>query len=164
LTNTHVKKEFYEKEYARIFDGDRFWEALDVAESTTFAWNDASTYIKNPPYFDGFSLTPQQSGDITDARVFLLLGDTVTTDHISPAGAIPADYPAGQYLLENGVSAEQFNSYGSRRGNHEVMMRGTFGNIRIKNQLVTPKQGSFTLKYPEKTEMYQLRRGHGLRG
>jgi aconitate hydratase len=153
LTNTHVKKEFYEKEYARIFDGDRFWEALDVAESTTFAWNDASTYIKNPPYFDGFSLTPQQSEDITDARVFLLLGDTVTTDHISPAGAIPADYPAGQYLLENGVSAEQFNSYGSRRGNHEVMMRGTFGNIRIKNQLVTPKQGSFTLKYPEKTEM-----------
>ncbi|MBC2743049.1 MAG: aconitate hydratase AcnA [Desulfosarcina sp.] len=154
LVKTHVKKEFYENEYARIFDGDRFWEALDVAASTTFAWNDASTYIKNPPYFDGFSLAPQQSGDITNARGFLLLGDTVTTDHISPAGAIPEDYPAGQYLIKNGVPKEQFNSYGSRRGNHEVMMRGTFGNIRIKNQLVAPKQGSFTLKFPEKTEMF----------
>ena len=154
LAKAHVKKEFYEKEYARIFDGDRFWEALDIAESTTFAWNDASTYIKNPPYFDGFSLTPQPPGDITGARVFLLLGDTVTTDHISPAGAIPQDYPAGQYLIENGVDRDQFNSYGSRRGNHEVMMRGTFGNIRIKNQLVDPKQGSFTLKFPEKKEMF----------
>ncbi len=153
LTRTHVKKAFYEKEYARIFDGDRFWEALTVAQSTTFAWKDASTYIKNPPYFEGFSLNPQQPGDIIDARCFLLLGDTVTTDHISPAGAIPEDYPAGRYLIENGVAADQFNSYGSRRGNHEVMMRGTFGNIRIKNHLVTPKQGSFTLKYPEKTEM-----------
>jgi len=153
LTKTHVKKEFYEKEYARIFDGDRFWEALKVAQSTTFAWNKASTYIKNPPYFEGFSLTPQPPGDITGARCLLLLGDTVTTDHISPAGAIPEDYPAGQYLVEHGVTEDQFNSYGSRRGNHEVMMRGTFGNIRIKNQLVAPKQGSFTLKYPEKTEM-----------
>ena len=154
LAKTHVKKEFFEKEYARIFDGDRFWEALAVTESTTFSWNDASTYIKNPPYFDGFSLTPNKYGDITDARVFLVLGDTVTTDHISPAGAIPEDYPAGQYLIENGVSTDDFNSYGSRRGNHEVMMRGTFGNIRIKNQLVAPKQGSFTLKFPEKTEMF----------
>ena len=154
LARTHVKKEFFEKEYARIFDGDRFWEALDVAESTTFAWKDASTYIKNPPYFDGFSLTPQQPEDITNARAFLLLGDTVTTDHISPAGAIPEAYPAGRYLIENGVPKDQFNSYGSRRGNHEVMMRGTFGNIRINNQLVAPKQGSFTLKFPEKTEMF----------
>jgi aconitate hydratase len=89
LVKAHVKKAFYEKEYARIFDGDRFWDALDIAESTTFAWNDASTYIKNPPYFDGFSLRPQQPEDITNARAFLLLGDTVTTDHISPAGAIP---------------------------------------------------------------------------
>ena len=154
LAKTHVKKAFYEKEYARIFDGDRFWEALDVAESTTFDWKEGSTYIKNPPYFDGFSLTPQQPGDIIDARCFLLLGDTVTTDHISPAGAIPEDYPAGQYLVEHGVTKDQFNSYGSRRGNHEVMMRGTFGNIRIKNRLVDPKQGSFTLKFPEKTEMF----------
>ena len=154
LTKAFVKKEFYEKEYARIFDGDRFWEALDVAQSTTFAWNNASTYIKNPPYFEGFSLTAPKPGDLSDARAFLLLGDTVTTDHISPAGAIPEDYPAGQYLIENGVAKDQFNSYGSRRGNHEVMMRGTFGNIRIKNQLVAPKQGSFTLKFPEKQAMF----------
>ncbi len=154
LVKTHVKKEFFEKQYARIFDGDRFWESLEVTESTTFAWNDASTYIKNPPYFESFSLTAQQPRDITDARCFLLLGDTVTTDHISPAGAIPEEYPAGQYLIENGVAQDQFNSYGARRGNHEVMMRGTFGNIRIKNQLVEPKQGSFTLKFPEKREMF----------
>jgi aconitate hydratase len=154
LVKTHVKKEFFEKQYARIFDGDSFWEALDVAESTTFAWNEASTYIKNPPYFDGFSMTEQPSGDIIDARALLLLGDTVTTDHISPAGAIPEEYPAGQYLIKNNVSADQFNSYGSRRGNHEVMMRGTFGNIRIKNRMVAPRQGSYTVKFPEKKEMF----------
>ena len=154
LVRTHVKAEFYSSQYARIFNGDRFWEALDVAESTTFAWNAASTYIKNPPYFEGFSLEVQTPGDIAAARAFLLLGDTVTTDHISPAGAIPADYPAGQYLIDNGVAKAQFNSYGSRRGNHEVMMRGTFGNIRISNQLVAPKLGSYTIKFPEKEEMF----------
>ncbi|BBO80375.1 aconitate hydratase A [Desulfosarcina ovata subsp. sediminis] len=156
LVKAHVNKEFYEQEYARIFDGDQFWEALDTAESTTFAWNAASTYIKNPPYFDGFSITPQIPGDISNARAFLLLGDSVTTDHISPAGAIPEDYPAGQYLIENGVNQGDFNSYGSRRGNHEVMMRGTFGNIRIKNRLVDPKQGSFTVKFPENKQMYNF--------
>jgi len=154
LVDAHVKAEFYRKEYARIFDGDQFWGALDVPESTTFAWNEDSTYIKNPPYFEGFSLQTEPGGDIAGARAFLLLGDTVTTDHISPAGAIPEDYPAGRYLIENGVTKEQFNSYGSRRGNHEVMMRGTFGNIRIMNQLVAPKQGSYTLKFPEKKEMF----------
>ncbi|GAB6908011.1 aconitate hydratase 1 [Desulfosarcina cetonica] len=154
LVKAHVKKEFYEKEYARIFDGDRFWGALDIAESTTFAWDTASTYIKNPPYFEGFSLSPKAPDNITDARAFLLLGDSVTTDHISPAGAIPEAYPAGQYLIEHGVSKTDFNSYGSRRGNHEVMMRGTFGNIRIKNRLVDPKQGSYTLKFPEKKEIF----------
>jgi aconitate hydratase len=154
LVKAHVREDFYKKEYARIFDGDRFWEALDIEESTTFAWNETSTYIKHPPYFDGFSLTPQPAGDISDAHAFLLLGDTVTTDHISPAGAIPKDYPAGRYLIDKGVAADQFNSYGSRRGNHEVMMRGTFGNIRISNQLVAPKQGSFTLKFPQREEMF----------
>jgi aconitate hydratase len=154
LVKAHVRKAFYEKEYARIFDGDRFWQALEVSQSTTFAWDSASTYIKNPPYFEGFSLTPSAPSDISQSRAFLMLGDSVTTDHISPAGAIPADYPAGQYLIENGVEKAQFNSYGSRRGNHEVMMRGTFGNIRIKNRLVDPKQGSFTLKFPEKKEMF----------
>ena len=154
LVDAHVKAEFFQKEYARIFDGDQFWSALDVPESTTFAWNEDSTYIKNPPYFQGFSLQTKPAGDIAGARAFLLLGDTVTTDHISPAGAIPEDYPAGRYLIENGVEKEAFNSYGSRRGNHEVMMRGTFGNIRIMNQLVAPKQGSYTLKFPEKKEMF----------
>ncbi len=154
LVKQHVQEAFFTTQYARIFDGDRFWEALDVAESTTFAWNERSTYIKNPPYFDGFSLDVQPPSNITDARAFLLLGDTVTTDHISPAGAIPEDYPAGQYLVANGVAKDQFNSYGSRRGNHEVMMRGTFGNIRISNQLVVPKIGSYTLKFPEKKELF----------
>ena len=154
LVARHVKEEYYEKEYAKIFDGDRFWRALDVTESTTFGWNEASTYIKNPPYFDGFSLTPEAPTDIDNAKAFLLLGDSVTTDHISPAGAIPEAYPAGAYLIDNGQEKAQFNSYGSRRGNHEVMMRGTFGNIRIKNKLVDPKQGSFTLKFPEKKELF----------
>ena len=154
LVKNHVKQEFFQGEYARIFDGDQFWQALDIDQSTTFAWNESSTYIKNPPYFNGFSLTSQTPGDIQDARAFLVLGDSVTTDHISPAGAIPEEYPAGRYLVEKGVSPEQFNSYGARRGNHEVMMRGTFGNIRIKNELVAPKQGSFTLKFPEGQEMF----------
>ncbi|PIE68137.1 MAG: aconitate hydratase AcnA [Deltaproteobacteria bacterium] len=154
LVKNHVKETFYANQYARIFDGDRFWESLEVAESTTFSWKDASTYIKNPPYFEDFSLKIQPPEDIAGARAFLLLGDSVTTDHISPAGAIPEDYPAGKYLVNNGVVKAQFNSYGSRRGNHEVMMRGTFGNIRISNQLVSPKQGSYTLKFPEKKEMY----------
>ncbi len=156
LVAGHVKKDFYQKAYGRIFEGDRFWQALDVDQSTTFAWDDASTYIKNPPYFDGFSLTLAAPSDIEGARAFLLLGDSVTTDHISPAGAIPADYPAGKYLIEHGVEKSRFNSYGSRRGNHEVMMRGTFGNIRIKNRLVGDKQGSFTLKFPENEEMFNF--------
>jgi len=154
LIYKHVKKEFYEQEYAKIFDGDEFWHALDVAESTTFSWDEQSTYIKKPPYFDNFSLDPAKTSDVADAGVLLLLGDTVTTDHISPAGAIPPEYPAGNYLIANSVAPAKFNSYGSRRGNHEVMMRGTFGNIRIKNKLVAPKEGSFTLKYPDKKEMF----------
>ncbi|MDJ0785141.1 MAG: aconitate hydratase AcnA [Desulfosarcinaceae bacterium] len=154
LVDTHVKAEFYTQEYGRIYDGDAFWRDLDVAESTTYAWDAASTYIKNPPYFENFSREPQAAGKIEDARAFLLLGDSVTTDHISPAGAIPADYPAGQYLIDSGVDPSDFNSYGSRRGNHEVMMRGTFGNIRIKNQLVGGKEGAFTRKFPEDEELF----------
>ncbi|MDL2274893.1 aconitate hydratase AcnA [Desulfosarcina sp. OttesenSCG-928-G10] len=156
LVAAHVKKEFFENAYGRIFEGDHFWKSLDIAESTTFSWDKASTYIKNPPYFEDFSLTPKAPGDIASARALLLVGDSVTTDHISPAGAIAEAYPAGQYLIENGVSKADFNSYGARRGNHEVMMRGTFGNIRIKNKLVAPKQGGFTLKFPEKKEMFNF--------
>ncbi len=154
LVSAHVKKEFYREEYGRIFEGDEFWQELDVTESTTYAWDETSTYIKNPPYFENFSKDAGVPSDIAGAQTLLVLGDTVTTDHISPAGAIPAEYPAGKYLISKSVPPAAFNSYGSRRGNHEVMMRGTFGNIRIKNSLVDPKEGSFTLKFPDKKEMF----------
>ncbi len=154
LVANHVKREFFEEEYGRIYDGDEFWHGLKVKESTTYMWDAASTYIKNPPYFENFSREVGQPGDITGARCLMVLGDTVTTDHISPAGAISAEYPAGKFLIEKSVPPENFNSYGSRRGNHEVMMRGTFGNIRIKNKLVDPREGSYTVKFPENTEDY----------
>jgi aconitate hydratase len=157
LVKAHLKEEFYALEYGRIFDGDEFWADLPDVKSMTYAWDDRSTYIKNPPYFENFSSEPEPTADIKEARVLAVLGDTVTTDHISPAGAIPEDYPAGQYLVSQGVEKAQFNSYGSRRGNHEVMMRGTFGNIRLKNQMVGGKEGSFTLKFPQGKEstMYE---------
>ncbi len=150
----HVKEEYYAKEYGRIFDGDEFWRELAAGKSTTFAWKEDSTYIKNPPYFEGFDLSFSPPGDIKEARALLVLGDSVTTDHISPAGAIPESYPAGRYLIDKGVEKNDFNSYGSRRGNHEVMMRGTFGNIRIKNRMVAPKEGSYTQKIPENEEKF----------
>lgn len=154
LVQKHVRQEFYEKEYSKLFEGDKFWQNLSVTDSTTYNWDKRSTYIKKPPYFDNFDLKSDRPSDVKDSKVLLLLGDSVTTDHISPAGAIPQDYPAGQYLIEKGVLPEDFNSYGSRRGNHEVMMRGTFGNIRIKNKLVESKEGSFTVKFPDGKEMF----------
>jgi aconitate hydratase len=152
LVERHVKQKFYRQQYGRIFEGDEFWQRLTVTASTTFAWEEASTYVRKPPYFDGFSAEPHRPTDIRDARALLTLGDSVTTDHISPAGAIAAHYPAGRLLIDQGVEKKDFNSYGARRGNHEVMMRGTFGNIRIKNKIVAPKEGSFTLKFPEGRE------------
>ncbi|MDM8537653.1 aconitate hydratase AcnA [Desulfobacterales bacterium HSG17] len=154
LVKKHVKQEFYKNVYAEIFEGDKLWQELEIAETTTYDWDENSTYIRNPPYFENFSLDLEKSMDIKNARPLLLMGNSVTTDHISPAGAIPAIYPAGKYLTGKDVKTEDFNSYGSRRGNHEVMMRGTFANIRIKNQLVKPKEGSFTLKFPENEEMF----------
>ena len=154
LRASHVKKEFFKIEYDRIFDGDEFWKALPDVTSITYAWDEQSTYIKNPPYFKGFSMTPSEPQNIAEARVLALLGDTVTTDHISPAGAIPEAYPAGQHLVSLGVQATDFNSYGARRGNHEVMMRGTLGNIRLKNRLVDGKEGSYTRKFPENKEAF----------
>ncbi len=154
MIDRHVKKEFFELEYGRIFDGDEFWRGLPDVKSVTYEWDDQSTYIKNPPYFEGFSVEPRSVEDISAARALVVAGDTVTTDHISPAGAIPEAYPAGKYLVSQGVEPAQFNSYGSRRGNHEVMMRGTFGNIRLKNRLVKDKEGSFTLKFPEGDERF----------
>jgi aconitate hydratase len=154
LVKNHVKPEFYKKEYARIFDGDRLWQELDITKSTTFSWDTSSTYIRKPPYFDNFTPGLKKPSDLKNSHALLMLEDTVTTDHISPAGAIPEDYPAGKYLINHGVDKENFNSYGSRRGNHEIMIRGTFGNIRIKNKLVSPKEGSFTIKFPDRDEMY----------
>jgi len=154
LAAQHVKQKFYRHQYGQIFKGDEFWQRLAVKGSTTFAWEAASTYVRKPPYFDGFSLAHGQPSDIRDAAVLLMVGDTVTTDHISPAGAIAAHYPAGRLLIDKGVEKKDFNSYGARRGNHEVMMRGTFGNIRIKNKMVAPKEGSFTLKFPERQETF----------
>ena len=154
LIHKHVKLQYFKEEYARIFDGDDFWRQLPVAEGTTFEWQEQSTYIRKPPYFQEFALDITQPADVQNAGILLILGDSLTTDHISPAGAIPPEYPAGKYLIEKKVAPADFNSYGSRRGNHEVMMRGTFGNIRIKNKLVDPKEGSFTLKFPQSEEMY----------
>ncbi len=153
LVQEHVQTDLYETEYKRIFDGDSFWNDLAVPKGKTFGWEENSTYIRKPPYFMDFNRNPKARADIRKARVLLMLGDTVTTDHISPAGYIPDHYPAGRYLLEKGVQPLDFNSYGSRRGNHEVMMRGTFGNIRIRNNLVSPKEGGFTRKFPEAKEM-----------
>jgi aconitate hydratase len=154
LVAKHSKPKFFKSEYQKIFNGDRFWRGLKVAKSTTFRWNPQSTYIKPPPYFEDFSLELAKPSELRDANVLLALGDSVTTDHISPAGAIPAEYPAGKYLIASHVAPEDFNSYGSRRGNHEVMMRGTFGNIRIKNKLVGEKEGSYTVTFPERQEMF----------
>ncbi|KJS28665.1 MAG: aconitate hydratase [Desulfatitalea sp. BRH_c12] len=154
LVVKYVRQDLYAKEYGRIFEGDQFWKALQVTESATYAWDADSTYIKRPPYFDDFKLKPEANVGIENARAFLLLGDSVTTDHISPAGGIPEKYPAGQHLIAQGVPPAEFNSYGSRRGNHEVMMRGTFANVRIKNKMLAPKEGGWTLKYPEKEELF----------
>jgi aconitate hydratase len=154
LIHRHVKQQYFKEEYAKIFDGDEFWQKLPVAEGTTFEWQEQSTYIRKPPYFQGFALDIGKPADVQNAGVLLILGDSLTTDHISPAGAIPPDYPAGQYLIDQKVVPADFNSYGSRRGNHEVMMRGTFGNIRIKNRMTDPKEGSYTLKFPERQEMF----------
>ena len=148
LNERHVRKEFFAAEYRGIFEGDEFWRGLPDVRSVVYEWDDESTYIRNPPYFKDFRTRPEPVRDIVGARALVFLGDTVTTDHISPAGAIAEAYPAGQYLISQGVVPEQFNSYGSRRGNHEVMMRGTFGNIRLRN-LLAGSEGSYTLKYPE---------------
>ncbi len=154
LVELSIDRKMFDYEYAVIHKGDDYWNSLDIDKSMTYKWDENSTYIQNPPYFDNFDVNPQPINDITGARVLLLLGDTVTTDHISPAGRIAVDYPAGTYLLSKGVKVEDFNSYGSRRGNHNIMIRGTFGNVRIKNLLVAPKEGGYTIKFPEKEELF----------
>ena len=149
-----IKPEMFEKEYANVYEGNEHWKSLPLLEGEMYQWDEKSTYIKNPPFFDDMPLEVPPLQDIHNARVLALLGDSVTTDHISPAGSIPADGPAGKYLIAHGVQPKDFNSFGSRRGNHEVMMRGTFANIRIKNQLVPGTEGGWTIYLPTGEKMF----------
>jgi aconitate hydratase len=148
-----VQSDMFRKSYAEVFDGDERWNSLDVPTGESFAWDESSTYVRRPPFFDGLEREPAPITDIEDARVLAVLGDSVTTDHISPAGSIKRDGPAGRYLIALGVQPKDFNSYGSRRGNHEVMMRGTFANIRLRNLLAPGTEGGVTLHLPERTQM-----------
>ena len=149
VIDSSIDKEMFARGYEGVFEGDDRWKALDTPAGDTFAWDEKSTYVRKPPYFEGMKAQPEPVQDITGARVLLKLGDSVTTDHISPAGSFKSDTPAGQYLLANGVERKDFNSYGSRRGNHEVMIRGTFANIRIKNQLLDGVEGGFTRDFTQ---------------
>jgi aconitate hydratase len=144
-----VRAEMFIEKYGDVFKGDHRWQALPAPEGENFAWEADSTYIRKPPFFDGITMTPPPLADIERARVLAVLGDSVTTDHISPAGSIKKDSPAGKYLMDHGVAPVDFNSYGARRGNHEVMMRGTFANIRLRNQLVPGVEGGFTVHLPD---------------
>ncbi|MGO2045829.1 MAG: aconitate hydratase AcnA [Brachybacterium tyrofermentans] len=139
-----ISQEMFTEDYQDVFTGDERWRGLDTPEGATFAWDGESTYVRKPPYFEGMGLTPEPVSDIEGARVLVKVGDSTTTDHISPAGAIKLDSPAGRYLQEHGVARKDFNSYGSRRGNHEIMIRGTFANIRIKNELLDGVEGGYT--------------------
>jgi len=149
VVNTSIGQEMFKERYADVFKGDDNWRSLPVPTGSTFEWDPNSTYVRKAPYFDGMPEKPEPVRDITGARVLALLGDSVTTDHISPAGAIKPDSPAGKYLLEQGVQVKDFNSYGSRRGNHEVMIRGTFANIRLRNQLAPGTEGGYTRDFTQ---------------
>jgi aconitate hydratase len=144
LVESTVTRAAFQKKYADVFKGDEKWQAVKVTDSETYDWPPTSTYIQNPPYFKGMAKTPGVISDIHGARVLALLGDMITTDHISPAGSFKAATPAGKYLTERQVPVSEFNSYGARRGNHEVMMRGTFANIRIKNEMLDGVEGGYT--------------------
>jgi aconitate hydratase len=152
-----VQSDMFRKSYGEVFDGDERWNSLEVPAGERFAWDTESTYVRRPPFFEELPAEPEAITDIENARVLAMLGDSVTTDHISPAGSIKRDGPAGQYLIEHGVKPKDFNSYGSRRGNHEVMMRGTFANIRLRNQLAPGTEGGVTVKLPEdeQTSIYE---------
>ncbi len=144
-----ISQEMFTKDYADVFAGDERWRSLPTPEGDTFEWDPQSTYVRKPPYFEGMQPDPAPVTDVSGARVLALLGDSVTTDHISPAGSIKEDTPAGQYLREHGVEKKDFNSYGSRRGNHEVMIRGTFANIRLRNQLLDGVSGGYTRDFTQ---------------
>ncbi|MFD0916573.1 aconitate hydratase AcnA [Pseudahrensia aquimaris] len=153
-----VTEEMFRTRYGDVFKGDAAWQGIQVGEGQTYSWDSTSTYVQNPPYFDGMTMQPEPVQDIEGARLLSLFADSITTDHISPAGAIKGDSPAGAYLVEHQVRPIEFNSYGSRRGNHEVMMRGTFANIRIKNQMLDGVEGGYSKHYPsgEQGAMYDV--------
>jgi aconitate hydratase len=148
-----VTPEMFKEQYSNVYEGTELWRNLDAPEGLLYDWDADSTYIQEPPFFKDFPLEVEGLADIKGAKALAYVGDSITTDHISPAGSIPTSYPAGQYLIAKGVDEKNFNSYGSRRGNHEVMMRGTFGNVRLKNKLVGSKEGSWTMYIPEEEEM-----------
>jgi aconitate hydratase len=166
VVHTAVAAEMFSRDYADVFEGDDRWRALPVPEGDTFAWDAGSTYVRHPPYFDAMTAQPEPVAGIHGARVLAMLGDSVTTDHISPAGAIKTDSPAGTYLTEHGVERRDFNSYGSRRGNHEVMIRGTFANIRLRNQLAPGTEGGVTVTQPggEQMSIYDASRQYASEG
>src|SRR5688500_18649477 len=159
-----VRQEMFERSYADVFTGDERWRDLETPEGDRYTWPD-STYVRKPSFFEGMDAEPAPIEPITGARVLAVLGDSVTTDHISPAGAIKKDSPAGRWLIENGVEPRDFNSYGSRRGNHEVMIRGTFANVRLRNELVD-REGGYTRSFPdgEETTIYEAAMGYADEG
>ena len=161
-----ISQEMFTRDYADVFAGDERWRSLPTPEGATFAWDGSSTYVRKPPYFEGMGLAPEPVSDVVGARVLAKLGDSVTTDHISPAGSIKPDSPAGRYLAEHGVARRDFNSYGSRRGNHEVMIRGTFANIRLRNQLVPGIEGGVTVNHltGEQTTIYDAAQAYAEAG
>jgi aconitate hydratase len=148
-----VRQEMFAHEYERIYDGDEYWQRMEAPTGDIYAWDAESTYVQEPPYFEGLTPEPAPLTDVEGARVLVMLGDSVTTDHISPAGSIPATSPAGRYLLSRSVEKVDFNSYGARRGNHQVLVRGTFANIRLRNDLVEGKDGWWTRHMPSGDEM-----------
>jgi aconitate hydratase len=148
-----VRGEMFSRTYADVFTGDPAWRELPIPEGDLFDWDAGSTYVRQPPYFDGMSREPEAVEDVNGARCLVVLGDSVTTDHISPAGSISPGSPAGKYLVEHGVERKDFNSYGSRRGNHEVMVRGTFANVRLRNLMVPGSEGTVTVHVPSGEEL-----------
>ncbi|HAG37851.1 MAG TPA: aconitate hydratase, partial [Erythrobacter sp.] len=156
----NIDREMFVTRYADVYKGDEHWQAINVEASDTYRWNPTSTYVASPPYFEGMGMEPAPVTDIADAKPLAILGDSVTTDHISPAGSIKEDSPAGEYLKSHQVSKQDFNSYGSRRGNHDVMMRGTFANIRIKNEMVPGVEGGYTTYNGEQMAIYDAAMKH----
>jgi aconitate hydratase len=167
VVDASITQEMFTRDYADVFAGDDAWRSLPTPTGGTFEWDQDSTYVRKPPYFEGMTPQPQPVADVSGARVLALLGDSVTTDHISPAGSIKPGSPAGEYLVEHGVARRDFNSYGSRRGNHEVMIRGTFANIRLRNLLLDGVEGGFTRDFTaggEQTTIYDAAQRYAAAG